>query len=77
MYISDEDYCLEVNNITKTKTENKTIRTCYRVDTDKHSTNRDHGFIVNLYILHNRRTPLQAEEAPISIPRGSRGVGPF
>jgi hypothetical protein len=42
MYISDEDYCLEVNNITKTKTENKTIRTCYRVDTDKHSTNRDH-----------------------------------
>jgi hypothetical protein len=31
---------------------------------------------VNLYILHNRRTPLQAEEAlgPISIPQGSRGV---
>ena len=30
-----------------------------------------------LYIPHNRRTPLQAEEAlgPISIPRGSRGVG--
>jgi hypothetical protein len=31
---------------------------------------------VNFYIPHNRRTPLQAEEAlgPISIPRGSRGV---
>ena len=42
MYISDEDYCLEVNNITKTKTEIKTIRTCYLVNTDKHSTNRDH-----------------------------------
>jgi hypothetical protein len=38
MYISDEDYCLEVNNITKTKTEIKTIRTCYLVNTDKHST---------------------------------------
>ena len=35
--------------------------------------------VVNLYILHNRQTPLQAEEAlgPISIPRGSRGVDPF
>ena len=34
---------------------------------------------MNLYILHNRRTPLQAEEAlgPIYIPRGSRGVDPF
>ena len=34
------------------------------------------GVIVYLYIPHNRRTPLQAEEAlgPISIPRGSRGV---
>ena len=34
------------------------------------------GLIVYLYIPHNRRTPLQAEEAlgPISIPRGSRGV---
>ena len=42
MYISDEDYCLEVNNITKTKTENKTIRPCCLVDTDKHSTNHDH-----------------------------------
>jgi hypothetical protein len=32
--------------------------------------------VVNFYITHNRRTPLQAEEAlgPISIPRGSRGV---
>ena len=32
--------------------------------------------VVNLYIPHNRRTPLQAEEAlgPISIHRGSRGV---
>ena len=31
---------------------------------------------MNLYIPHNRRTPLQTEEAlgPISIPRGSRGV---
>ena len=31
---------------------------------------------MNLCIPHNRRTPLQAEEAigPISIPRGSRGV---
>ena len=31
---------------------------------------------MNFYIPHNRRTPLQAEEAlgPISIPRGSRGV---
>ena len=50
---------------------------------------RDLGFIyvssegrvlvVNLYIPHNRRTPLQAEEAlgPISIPRGSRRCGPF
>ena len=30
------------------------------------------GLVVNLYIPHNRRTPLQAEEAlgPISIPRG-------
>ena len=37
------------------------------------------GLVVNLYIPHNRRTPLQAEEAlgPISILRGSRGVGPF
>jgi hypothetical protein len=34
---------------------------------------------VNFYIPHNRRTPLQAEEAlgPISIPRGSRGVDPL
>ena len=31
---------------------------------------------MNFYIPHNRRTPLQAEEAlgPISIPRGSRVV---
>ena len=37
------------------------------------------GLVVNVYIPHNRRTSLQAEEAlgPISIPRGSRGVGPF
>ena len=30
------------------------------------------GLVVNLYIPHNRRMPLQAEEAlgPISIPRG-------
>ena len=42
MYISDEDYCLEVNNIMKSKTEIKTIRTYYLVNTDKHSTNRDH-----------------------------------
>jgi hypothetical protein len=35
--------------------------------------------VVNLYILHNRRTPLQAEEAlgPISILWGSSGVDPF
>jgi hypothetical protein len=35
------------------------------------------GLVVNLYIPHNRRMPLQAEEAlgPISISRGSRGVG--
>ena len=34
------------------------------------------GLVVNFYILHNRRMPLQAEEAlgPISIPQGSRGV---
>ena len=34
------------------------------------------GLVVYLYIPHNRRTPLQAEEAlcPISIPRGSCGV---
>ena len=34
------------------------------------------GLVVNLYIPHNRRTPLQAEEAlgPISIHRVSRGV---
>ena len=34
------------------------------------------GLVVNLYIPHNRRTPLQAEEAlgPISMHRGSRGV---
>ena len=34
------------------------------------------GLVVNFYIPHNRRTPLQAEEAlgPISIPRGSRRV---
>ena len=38
MNISDEDYCLEVNNITKTKTENKTIRICYLVDTGGAST---------------------------------------
>ena len=37
------------------------------------------ALVVNLYIPHNRRTPLQAEEAlgPISIPQGSRGVDPF
>jgi hypothetical protein len=37
------------------------------------------GLVVNLYIPHNRRTPLQAEEAlgPISIPRDSRGVDLF
>ena len=37
------------------------------------------GLVVNLYIPHNRRTPLQAEEAlgSISIPRGSRGVDTF
>ena len=37
------------------------------------------GLVVNFYILHNRRTPLQAEEAlgPISIPQGSHGVDPF
>jgi hypothetical protein len=37
------------------------------------------GLVVNLYIPHNRRIPLQAEEAlgPISMPPGSRGVGPF
>jgi hypothetical protein len=37
------------------------------------------GLVVNLYIPHNRRMPLQAEEVlgPISIPRGSRRVGPF
>jgi hypothetical protein len=37
------------------------------------------GLVVNLYIPHNRRTPLQAEEALglISIPQGSRGVGSF
>ena len=35
------------------------------------------GLVVNFYIPHNRRTPLQAEEAlgPISITRGFRGVG--
>ena len=35
--------------------------------------------IVNLNILHNRRTPLQAEEplGPIYIPRVSRGVDQF
>ena len=34
---------------------------------------------MNLYIPHNRRMPLQAEEAlgPISIPQGSRGVDPL
>jgi hypothetical protein len=34
------------------------------------------GLVVNFYIPHNRRTPLEAEETlgPISIPRGSRGV---
>jgi hypothetical protein len=34
------------------------------------------GLVVNLYIPHNRRTPLQAEEAldPISTPRDSRGL---
>jgi hypothetical protein len=37
------------------------------------------GLVVNAYIPHNRRTPLQAEEAlgPISIPRGSGRVDPF
>jgi len=37
------------------------------------------GLVVNLYIPHNQRMPLQAEEAlgPISIPRGSCGVDPF
>ena len=37
------------------------------------------GLVVNLYIPHNRQTPLQAEEAlgPISIPRGSHRVDPF
>ena len=34
------------------------------------------GLVVNLYIPHNRRMPLQVEEAlgPMFIPRGSRGV---
>ena len=34
------------------------------------------GLVVYLYIPHNRRMPLQAEEAlgPISIPRGFRRV---
>jgi hypothetical protein len=37
------------------------------------------GLVVTLYLPHNRRTPLQPEEAlsPISIPRGSSGVDPF
>ena len=37
------------------------------------------GSAVNLYIPHNRRTPLQAEEAlgPIFLPRGSHAVDPF
>jgi hypothetical protein len=35
--------------------------------------------VVNFYIPHNRRTPLQAEEAlgPIYIPRGSCRVDPL
>ena len=35
------------------------------------------GLVVNFYIPHNRRTPLQAEEAlgPISIPRGCKILG--
>jgi hypothetical protein len=45
----------------------------------KHQTLDPHGLVVNFYIPHNRRTPLQAEEAlgPISVPRGSCGVDPF
>jgi hypothetical protein len=37
------------------------------------------GLVVNLYIPHNTRTPLQAEEAldPISMSRGSGGIDPF
>ena len=37
------------------------------------------GLVVNLYIPHNRRTPLQAEEAlgAISIPRVPAGLAPF
>jgi hypothetical protein len=37
------------------------------------------GLVVNLYIPHNRRTPLQAEEAlgPIPIPRVPAGLTPF
>jgi hypothetical protein len=37
------------------------------------------SFICATDIPHNRRTPLQGEEAlgPISIPRGSRGVDPL
>jgi hypothetical protein len=37
------------------------------------------GLVVNLYIPHNRRTILQAEEVigPISIRQGSRGIDPF
>ena len=37
------------------------------------------GLVVNLCIPHNRRTPLQAEEAlgPISIPRVPAGLTPF
>jgi hypothetical protein len=39
----------------------------------------DEQFVVNLYILHNRRTPLHAKEAldPISILLGSAGLAPF
>ena len=37
------------------------------------------GLVVNLYIPHNRRTPLQSEEAlgPISIPGVPAGLTPF
>jgi hypothetical protein len=61
------------------------IMSCYtaeRVAISQHGTSvlftsqPQDGLVVNLYIPHNRRTPLQAEEVlgPISIPRGSRGV---
>jgi hypothetical protein len=54
----------------------KPLFSIYENYSQHYQTTLSWSLVVNLYIPHNRRTPLQAEEAlgPIFIPRGSRGV---